>query len=273
MNRDRLRAMERVLRRPSTARAEWELDRLARQPRRQPGTEQVTGLGLEHVDGASFASAYRAIFVDRIYDLPPTVARPRIVDAGANVGVAVARWSTSHPEAVVHAIEPDPHLADVLRRNVQRLPGSPRITVTEAALWRDEGSISFVSSHDDAGHVVADGPADGRSIEVPTTPLGPVLQDMGHVDLLKVDIEGAETVVLEAAADQLHRVDRIFVEYHSMADGDQVLPELLAVLRDAGMRLHVHGEHTSRRPFLEVVEDQGMDLRLNLFAQRAQSGS
>ncbi len=39
-----------------------------------------------------------------------------------------------------------------------------------------------------------------------------------RIDLLKIDIEGAEVPVLEDCAARLDWVDRVFVEYHSFTD-------------------------------------------------------
>ena len=87
--------------------------------------------------------------------------------------------------------------------------------------------------------------------------------------MLKLDIEGAERVVLREAAPHLHRVQRLFVEYHSYAGQTQDLPELLVLLRDAGFRISLlMPDAISPRPFEEVRTSVGMDLRVNVFGTR-----
>ncbi len=89
------------------------------------------------------------------------------------------------------------------------------------------------------------------------------------VDLLKIDIEGAETEVLMDCADLLDKIDNIFVEYHSFADRPQTLHHITDVLATAGFRLHVHPNITSPQPFVGRNVNLGMDMQLNIFAFRS----
>jgi hypothetical protein len=93
------------------------------------------------------------------------------------------------------------------------------------------------------------------------------------VDLLKIDIEGAETVVLKDCADLLSNVERLFVEYHSFEDRPQTLQELLAVLSGAGFRVHAETIGVTSQPFVKRQTYLGMDMQMNIFADRAASFS
>ncbi len=87
--------------------------------------------------------------------------------------------------------------------------------------------------------------------------------------MLKIDIEGAETQVLEDCADVLHHVERIFVEYHSFSNQPQNLHRLLAVLANAGFRYNVqHIGVFSSHPFVKIQSYLNMDNQLNIFAVR-----
>jgi hypothetical protein len=96
---------------------------------------------------------------------------------------------------------------------------------------------------------------------------GELLGD-GPVDLLKMDIEGAECDVLAGQDAALARVKRVFVEYHSYAKKPQRLDELLALFRRAGFRVQIHPELISPRPFVARADEDGMDHRLNIYAWR-----
>jgi hypothetical protein len=87
------------------------------------------------------------------------------------------------------------------------------------------------------------------------------------VDLLKIDIEGAETLVLKDCADLLSNVERLFVEYHSFGDRPQTLHEVLAILSDAGFRVYVSSAG-SAQPFVRRESYLGMDMQLNIFAMK-----
>jgi hypothetical protein len=89
------------------------------------------------------------------------------------------------------------------------------------------------------------------------------------VDLLKIDIEGAEITVLEDCKDLLGNVDRIFVEYHSFSKTPQSLDKLLNILFNAGFRYNIqHVGVFSNNPFIKINEYHNMDLQLNIFAYR-----
>ena len=107
----------------------------------------------------------------------------------------------------------------------------------------------------------------GQSCSVRTVSL----KDFLHrpVDMLKLDIEGAETEVLIDCAEELKDVRRIFVEYHSFADQPQRMDELLRVLREQGFRVQVITQFSSPQPLLKQALNLGMDLQLNVFAYRA----
>jgi hypothetical protein len=88
------------------------------------------------------------------------------------------------------------------------------------------------------------------------------------VELLKLDIEGAETEVLQDCADRLSAVARLYVEYHSFCGQRQLLPDLLALLRGAGFRLHVQSAGVAPQPLLEGRDYNGLDLQLHVFGVR-----
>ena len=142
------------------------------------------------------------------------------------------------------------------------------VEVVPAALWTTEGRVSFVADGADAGHVAGLDAALGEGAAVRSVRLADVLGREHRVDLLKLDVEGAEIDLLVDAEEQLNVVDRVFVEYHSFADRPQKLDELLLLLTRAGYRLQVHQEFASPQPFLGVLTDAGMDMRLNVFAWR-----
>jgi len=103
-------------------------------------------------------------------------------------------------------------------------------------------------------------------LTLPAISLDRLLVD--SVDLLKMDIEGAETDVLLHSR-RLNRVSQLMVEYHSFADTAQSLDSLLNTLASAGFRYYLQTQLCPRRPLVETACHLGMDLQLNIFAKRA----
>lgn len=89
------------------------------------------------------------------------------------------------------------------------------------------------------------------------------------IDLLKLDIEEAETRVLLDCKESLDFVEHLFVEYHSHIKQEQRIDELLGVLRDSGFRVHIQPELVAERPFVQRLKNYGMDHCLNIFAYRS----
>ena len=91
-----------------------------------------------------------------------------------------------------------------------------------------------------------------------------------RVDLLKLDIEGAETDVLFDCADVLRLVKRIVIEYHSFAGEPQKLNRMLALLATAGYRVYIRsvGSGWPLQPFRQRPVDFGMDMQLYVYAFR-----
>jgi hypothetical protein len=89
------------------------------------------------------------------------------------------------------------------------------------------------------------------------------------VDLLKIDIEGAEFPVLNDCREELRQVKRIFIEYHSLSGELQNLDNLLAILKDAGFRYYLSNPGlSSENPFREVITDAGKEMQLNVYGIR-----
>jgi FkbM family methyltransferase len=229
------------------------------------------------VDAASFLSAYRSIFEDEIYSFEPSGQSPVIIDGGANVGLATLYWKKRWPDAEIIAFEPDPQVFEVLEWNCKE-HGHSGVTLIQKGLWSEETTLRFHSDGADAGHVEDMHGEDARNCagdksdsndEVTRVPVVRLTEYLHRpVDLLKLDIEGAETEVLTDCQDLLVNVEHLFVEYHSFVGKEQRLDELLHVLRDADFRIHAQPELVAERPFEQRPDDAGMDHRLNIFAFR-----
>lgn len=250
----------------------WVWRRLLKRERYTPGTFRLTfrGRPVHYVDAASCASAGAAIFDQRIYDFNSESPAPRIIDCGANIGLAVLSWKMRYPQAHITAFEPDAKVFHTLQRNVREW-NLEHVELLQAAVSDRSGQAAFVSEGADAGHLqpATGGPQDAPPDQpnlVKTVPLGDYLD--APVSLLKVDIEGAEVDVLVSVADRLTHVERIFVEWHSYAGQAQRLHELLGVLVNSGFRIHCQPEFYSPAPFLSLRGDNAMDNRLNIFAIR-----
>ena len=157
------------------------------------------------------------------------------VDVGSNVG-AYALWAADCGATVI-AIEPDRDTAEILRENValNRLP----VTVIEGALGAAAGCLTLSQGLDSTNRLLLDHDAKGQTVPVQT--LDSVLAGRTAAGV-KVDVEGAERLVLEGARESLNdaRVEIFQLEWNAMSQ--TVLHEdrapLFEILSKYGYRLY-----------------------------------
>jgi len=134
----------------------------------------------------------------------------------------------------------------------------------EVAVAGKEGCSWFQPDHADGGQLATGRPAGSiQPFEVELRRLSAFLPD--SVDLLKIDIEGAEGEVLAEIAPCLPRVKALFVEWHSRA-GAGGLGQAIRLLESAGFECFVQVVRGPPRPFLAYKPAQGFSQQLNLYA-------
>lgn len=234
--------------------------------RYKPAKVRVNGWNLEVPDAASFLSAYREIFVRRIYAFKCEDPSPRILDLGANLGLSVLFFKKLYPQAQIVGFEPDPRIFDYLKRNIHG-NGFTDVHLVNKAAWDRETTLQFSSTGGDAGRVAFQN--DSNLIKVAAANMTDYLQ-RNHFDFIKMDVEGAEETILPAIRDHLKLVKWLFVEYHSKAGKKQSLGALLDILSQAGFRIHIHSCIVSPSPFVKITLNCGFDMQLNIFAWRDQ---
>ena len=254
----------RFLTEPAHRRFMWLALRFGNKKRFVATRVSIDGLQLELPDGPSFIWQYRDIFSEQNYKFQAS-ERPLILDCGANIGSSVLYFARLFPKARIEAWEADPNVFAYLQRNVARNTKAD-VVLHNAAIWTHKQGIRIASEGADGGGIFAD----GNEIEVPSVRLRDVLLQHPHIDMLKMDIEGAEHDVLPDCADALSNVQHVFVEYHSYVGRPQGLGRIIDVLEQAGFRYFVRPEADRLQPFVQRNNRSNakMDLQLNVFAYR-----
>jgi FkbM family methyltransferase len=240
-----------------------ELVRLYQLPRYQPTTTNILGQPIRLPDAPSFIASWREIFENRIYDFKSTSDQPRILDCGSNIGISCIFFKTIHPNSRITAFEPDPQIFTFLQDNILSHRFS-NVNLVNKAVWNSDTTLKFECEGSDAGKICNS--HGDKSIIVETVRLLHYLNE--PIDLLKLDIEGAECDVIEDIAPALSKVKKIFVEYHSFVNEPQRLNQLIDVLTASGYRIQIQHVSLSSSPFIKIHSNLGMDLQLNIFAFR-----
>src|SRR5581483_4390740 len=202
-------------------------------PRFTPGRIRMMEYDLRYSDLLSFCPQWQDIFVRRVLEFTPRTATPRILDCGANIGLASLFFKRRFPNARVTAFEADPALFALLDANLST-NGARDVEHYNAAVWTSRGTVSFRCEGTDSGMVESlAGVVDGESRTVPSIRLRDVLSGE-PVDLLKLDIEGAEDAVLADCEPVLDRVGAIVMDLHEFDAGQRQAPRVLERLARSG---------------------------------------
>jgi FkbM family methyltransferase len=223
---------------------------------------EFNGFHVNIVDGPSFVWQYKDIFVDNCYSFSPISPLPVIYDCGANIGVSTLFLARNYPGSRIIAFEPDRNVFTVLKNNLVNNQ-LDNVTLINKAVWIHNNGIGFLADGADGGFI-----SQHNDNVVESVRLRDLLFLEDKIDFLKIDIEGAETDVILDCSDQLHKVDNLFIEYHSFRSEQQKLSTLLSVLELQGFRYCLQSISKIDRPFVNKNWPTSMDLQLNIYGYR-----
>jgi FkbM family methyltransferase len=157
---------------------------------------------------------FREIFLFRtyLYDISPSPCV--IVDAGANTGLSSVFFACRFPAATVYAIEPERSNFDCLLRNIKHYGN---ITAVQTALWCRDTVLKIHDQDEDQWAFTVEECNNDDPHAFTAMSLTSLMQryQISHIDLLKLDIEGAEKeVFLENCDYWLMRTKVIMIELH-----------------------------------------------------------
>lgn len=230
--RRRAGAVYRALR-PSRDEADWRraCRRSALVPRYAPGEVRLGPFVVEYTDLISTCPQWHDLFVRESLRFAASSPSPRVLDCGANIGLSSLYFKRLYPQARITAYEADAAIAAVCGRNLRR-NGAADIEVIAAAVWIENGTVGFAHEGADSGAVVAD-EAGAATAAVPAVRLRDRLA-AEPIDLLKLDIEGAEGTVLEDCRDVLGNVRAMLLDLHELDPRHRQTPRVLDLLAGAG---------------------------------------
>jgi FkbM family methyltransferase len=170
------------------------------------------------------------------FDPAIAAARPLkhgfIIDAGGYIGTAAIMLARAFPEATIVTLEPSRDNFAILAMNVRDYPN---VIPLNMALGSTAGLIELVDrGNGGIGFSTVQAPADcaspSRLHEVAVTTVPDLMQrfETSGIDLLKLDIEGAEHDLMKGHPDWLGTTRVIFAELH-----ERIVPGCEAVFAAA----------------------------------------
>jgi FkbM family methyltransferase len=155
------------------------------------------------------------IFMAQEYDFKVKSPPKIIVDAGANIGLTSILFANRYPEAKIIAIEPETSNYEMLKMNVA--PYS-NIFPMKVALWNENDEINLVDPGFGKWGFMTQGVEYEGDVthKVKSLTVDKIMEDNGidKIDILKIDIEGAEREVFMNSSSWIKNVDSLIVELH-----------------------------------------------------------
>jgi FkbM family methyltransferase len=155
-----------------------------------------------------------------------------IVDLGAHIGLATRYLADKFANAKICSVEPCPENFALLSENVADLVRAGRCTTLNRAAWNKCTQVSLSNHAENARYssvrVVPAVTGSNRSIRAVT-----VLQILEEakfprIDLLKIDIEGAESELFSGNVDWLQKTGVIAIEFHGEARAESRFDQIMA---------------------------------------------
>lgn len=202
--------------------------------------------------GSSDIEVFRQVFIDEEHawadGIFPANDDILILDCGANIGLASIYFLRLYPRAQIWAVEPDERNFAMLAANL--MPFQSHVTLLNAGLWSHEGFLKCID------HQYRDGMEWSRQVQecsqgttggVAATTIDNLLAaaNRDRIDILKIDIEGAEAVVFsDEKAGWWDQVDTIAVELHDDTHFGCATECFLSAVNHRGFSISRSGELT-----------------------------
>lgn len=217
------------------------------------GVFKLFGYTIQFKHKDSIINTLFELFGQNVYYFRSKEDAPFIVDAGANIGDSVLYFKWLYPSARILAFEPNTEAYELLQNNI-RANGLTDVTTYKKALGKDEGE-TYLDGLDDGTYLAG---TIAKTAALHTTDVSStftrervamvrlseneLVKAAPRIDLLKLDIEGAECDVLEDMAKMLEKVYNVVFEYHFVADIQKnSLDKLVNLLKHAGFHVGVQG--------------------------------
>lgn len=218
--------------------------------RSERGTARLGRCTVRFDDAWALEYLFREIFLGLEYLFTARRPDPLIVDCGSNVGVSLAFFKTLHPRARVVCFEPSPEAYRLLEENVRLNGWQDDVELHERAVGGSDGTTELCY---DAASPTRPWTSIVRTLDASTTVgltrLSSVID--APVDLLKLDVEGAEMGVLEdlERTGKLALVYEILLEFHHHLQPDSPpLSAACALLERTGFTYQVRAERAGAGP-------------------------
>lgn len=207
----------------------------------------------------SFVFLYREIFVKQEYFIP-IKKTPLILDCGSNIGLSVLFFKLFYPCSVIHAFEPLPENYNLLEKNILQNKLKDVKSYNVAISNKDSYLKLYYSKEDIANSNLRSSVFSERSnidldvVIVKSISLSNFIDKLDQIDILKMDIEGAEFSVFENLTKKnvLSKINHILLEVHHNVSNNK-LSKLLDILEKNNFIFYLDSSLTQRKGYQDIL--------------------
>ena len=164
--------------------------------------------------GTTDSIVFRSIFMIGEFKLPVQIHPKLIIDVGAYTGLSTLYFAQEYPEAKIIAVEPEDSNFEILEKHTRNLKNVSRI---KAGLWNKETYLKIIDTGTGKWGFKVEEAAENDNYDIKAVTVDKLLKDSGftHIDILKLDIEGAEKELFsDNYQSWLDKVNIIVLELH-----------------------------------------------------------
>ncbi|MDD4381917.1 MAG: FkbM family methyltransferase [Candidatus Dojkabacteria bacterium] len=226
----------------------------------EPKTRNFKNYSITYFDDEEFKILSKEIFGNEVYKTVLDNPAPLIYDLGSHIGLSVLYFKKQYPNSKIISFEPNPNVYPLLLENIET-NNIRNVQTYNLALSRKKGVRRLYIDKSQRGCFSTssftknawDGKQKSIGIDVQTDRLSNYINK--SIDLLKMDIEGAELEVLKEidSNNKIKMIKKITIEYHQT--DRKRLKELLRILQrnnfnikqgrnDNGL-IYILGEYTA----------------------------
>ncbi len=164
------------------------------------------------------STALKEVLVDAEYNFLKEFLKsslsPVIVDVGAHIGTFSLWVYYQNPKVKMLMVEANPTSHQILVRNIRKNFSAKQYKILNKAAWKNNDVLKFFTAGDSMGNRVSEKGDIKVSGVTFVEIVNMVIANNSSIDLMKIDIEGAEEAFFETADLVLDKVRRLVIELH-----------------------------------------------------------
>lgn len=208
-------------------------------------------------DYSTIEFLFNEVFISNEYYFEPSTQEPFIIDCGANIGMSILYFKKLFPGSKIIAFEANPYAFKLLEENM-KVNEIKNVELHNIALFDKETEISFFIG-ENIGTLLGSIKAErggSNELKIKAQKLSNYLKNIERVDLIKMDVEGAELNIISDLFDSLtiQKTKEYIIEYHhNMNEDKSILSSFLQKFESNGFSYNIKANFRYINSFQDIL--------------------